>query len=47
MLKGPFSPLEMTVSSMIRDQVGKKVIIERDSVNSVLLDPDPSDPKEK
>ncbi|XP_034488206.1 probable ATP-dependent RNA helicase spindle-E [Drosophila innubila] len=42
-IKGPFSPLETSLSSMIRIGMYKSVSIDRDSVNAVLLDSDPQD----
>ncbi|XP_062122470.1 probable ATP-dependent RNA helicase spindle-E [Drosophila sulfurigaster albostrigata] len=43
MLKGPFSPLETSMCSMLRVGLFKTVVIERESVNGVLLDSDPQD----
>ncbi|XP_044744588.1 probable ATP-dependent RNA helicase spindle-E [Coccinella septempunctata] len=42
-LKGPFSPLEMKIHSVISRGDSKQVDIEPSSVNSVLLDSDPVD----
>lgn len=42
-LKGPFSPLEMNVYSMVQCSATNKVSIEWNSVNSVLLDTDPQE----
>lgn len=46
-LRGPFSPLEVTLSSLAILASTKKVIIENNSVNSILLDTDPEDPHER
>lgn len=46
-LKGPFSPLETKVYSAIRIGTWKSVSIERESVNSILLDTDPQDVHER
>ncbi|KAL3288338.1 hypothetical protein HHI36_002786 [Cryptolaemus montrouzieri] len=43
-LKGPFSPLEMKVFSVIAHGSNKSAEIEPTSINSVLLDNDPLDP---
>ncbi|XP_017053534.1 probable ATP-dependent RNA helicase spindle-E [Drosophila ficusphila] len=43
MLKGPYSPLETSMYSVIRVGVWKTVNIDSGSVNSVLLDADPHD----
>lgn len=43
MLKGPFSPLEVTFSSLAHKAACKKVNIESQSVNSIVLDMDPED----
>ncbi|KAH8307656.1 hypothetical protein KR044_007309 [Drosophila immigrans] len=42
-LRGPFSPLETTMCSMLRIGLYKTVKIDRESVNAVLLDTDPQD----
>ncbi|KAM8704174.1 hypothetical protein ACLKA7_008726 [Drosophila subpalustris] len=42
-IKGPFSPLETSMNSMIRIGMYKSVSIDRESVNAVLLDTDPQD----
>ncbi|XP_005191065.1 probable ATP-dependent RNA helicase spindle-E [Musca domestica] len=46
-LRGPFSPLETKIFSTVRAGSWKSVEIERDSVNSVLLDTDPQDVHER
>lgn len=46
-LRGPFSPLEMRVFGMTRASQGKQIIVEWNSVNSVLLDVEPQDPHER
>lgn len=46
-LRGPFSPLESKVYAAIRIGTWKTVIIEQDSVNSILLDSDPQDSHER
>lgn len=46
-LRGPFSPLEMRVFGMTRASQGKNIIVEWNSVNSVLLDVEPQDPHER
>lgn len=46
-LKGPFSPLEMSIYSVIASGMQKKITIEPNSVNTVLLDSDPQDPHER
>lgn len=46
-LRGPFSPLEMKLFSITQCSVPKNVKIERSSVNSVLLDTNPSDTYER
>uniref|UniRef100_A0A1B6GC48 Probable ATP-dependent RNA helicase spindle-E n=1 Tax=Cuerna arida TaxID=1464854 RepID=A0A1B6GC48_9HEMI len=46
-LKGPNSPLEMKLYSMTRCSSQKEVKVEWNSVNSVLLDADPTDPHER
>lgn len=46
-LKGPFSPLEMQIYSVISSGSSKKVSIEGNSVNAVLLDTEPQDPHER
>lgn len=42
-IKGPFSPLETNLNSLIRIGLYKTVSIDRESVNAVLLDSDPQD----
>ncbi|ALC40893.1 spn-E [Drosophila busckii] len=42
-LKGPFSPLETTISALVRIGAHKSVTIGNESVNAVLLDTDPHD----
>lgn len=42
-LRGPFSPLEMSIYSMVQCSDKNKVTIEWNSVNSVLLDTDPKE----
>lgn len=46
-LKGPFSPLEMSIYNCIRDKSQRTVTVEPTSVNSVLLDAEPQDPHER
>lgn len=46
-LKGPNSPLEMTMYSCVQSNVKKQVSVEQDSVNSILLDTHPHDPHER
>lgn len=46
-LKGPFSPLEMHIYSVINSGLNKQIVIEGNSVNAVLLDTDPQDPHER
>ncbi|KAG8273777.1 ATP-dependent RNA helicase tdrd9 [Homalodisca vitripennis] len=46
-LKGPNSPLEMKLYSMTRCSSQKEVKVEWNSVNSVLLDADPTDPHDR
>ncbi|XP_050064006.1 probable ATP-dependent RNA helicase spindle-E [Aphis gossypii] len=46
-LKGPISPLEMSVNGISRNSTSKNVKIECKSVNSVLLDTDPKDYHER
>lgn len=46
-LRGPHSPLEMQIFSVLKNGQGKKASIEGTSVNSVLLDTDPQDPHER
>ncbi|GBP03921.1 Probable ATP-dependent RNA helicase spindle-E [Eumeta japonica] len=46
-LKGPFSPLESTVYSMMYGSQQKRVNIEWNSVNSVLLDTEPQETYER
>lgn len=46
-LKGPYSPLEMNIFSVMASGVEKTVAVEGTSVNSVLLDTDPQDPHER
>lgn len=46
-LKGPNSPLEMELFSMARCSVQKEVRVDGSSVNSVLLDSDPTDPHDR
>lgn len=46
-LRGPFSPLETKVYAAIRAGIWKSVNIERESVNSVLIDTDPQDVHER
>ncbi|KAH8358780.1 hypothetical protein KR093_002465 [Drosophila rubida] len=42
-LKGPYSPLETTMCSMLRIGMYKTVTIDRESVNAILLDTEPQD----
>lgn len=46
-LKGPFSPLEVSVFNLMLGSKDKTVGIEWNSVNSVLLDTNPQDPYER
>lgn len=46
-LKGPYSPLETTLHSLMYASRGKQVQIEWNSVNSVLLDTDPQQTYER
>ncbi|XP_060863705.1 LOW QUALITY PROTEIN: probable ATP-dependent RNA helicase spindle-E [Metopolophium dirhodum] len=46
-LKGPISPLEMSVKGISRNSASKIIKIECQSVNSVLLDSDPNDYHER
>lgn len=46
-LRGPYSPLETKIYSAIRVGQRKCVQIERESVNSVLIDTDPQDVHER
>ncbi|XP_012255284.2 probable ATP-dependent RNA helicase spindle-E [Athalia rosae] len=46
-LKGPYSPLEMELVNLVSAGRTKKIIIEPNSVNSVLLDTDPADCHER
>lgn len=46
-LRGPYSPLETKIFSAVRIGTWKSVQVERDSVNSVLLDTDPQDVHER
>ncbi|KAF5272439.1 hypothetical protein FQA39_LY07907 [Lamprigera yunnana] len=46
-LKGPYSPLEMQIFSVVASGINKQVCIEGTSVNSVLLDTHPQDPHER
>ncbi|XP_025201691.1 probable ATP-dependent RNA helicase spindle-E [Melanaphis sacchari] len=46
-LRGPISPLEMSVNGISRNSTSKIVKIECQSVNSVLLDTDPNDYHER
>ncbi|KAM7362904.1 tudor domain containing 9 protein spindle E [Cochliomyia hominivorax] len=46
-LRGPYSPLETKIYSVVRVGEWKCVQIERESVNSVLLDTDPQDVHER
>lgn len=46
-LRGPYSPLETKIYSAVRAGTWKCVDIERESVNSVLLDTDPQDAHER
>ncbi|KAK7595428.1 hypothetical protein V9T40_013253 [Parthenolecanium corni] len=46
-LRGPFSPLEMKIFGGTQCSVGKSIRIESTSVNSVLLDTNPSDSYER
>ncbi|XP_026807070.1 probable ATP-dependent RNA helicase spindle-E [Rhopalosiphum maidis] len=46
-LKGPISPLEMSVNGISRNSTSKIVKIESQSVNSILLDTDPNDYHER
>ncbi|KAH8417162.1 hypothetical protein KR222_005196 [Zaprionus bogoriensis] len=42
-IRGPFSPLETNLNSLMRIGLYKMVTIDRESVNTVLLDSDPQD----
>ena len=46
-LKGPYSPLEITATTFTRAALHNSVVIENESVNSILLDTDPQDLHEK
>ncbi|XP_075222041.1 tudor domain containing 9 protein spindle E isoform X2 [Lycorma delicatula] len=46
-LKGPNSPLEMTLYGCVQSNVKKQISIEQDSVNNILLDTHPHDPHER
>ncbi|XP_008211194.1 probable ATP-dependent RNA helicase spindle-E [Nasonia vitripennis] len=46
-LKGPFSPLEINLSSLATVTATKKVNIDNLSVNSILVDTDPDDPHDR
>lgn len=46
-LKGPFSPLEINLSSLATVTATKKVSIDNLSVNSILVDTDPEDPHDR
>jgi len=46
-LKGPLSPLEMSVKGISHNSTSKIIKIESQSVNSVLLDNDPNDYHER
>lgn len=46
-MKGPISPLEMSVKGISRNSVSKLIKIECQSVNSVLLDSEPNDYHER
>ncbi|KAF2901431.1 hypothetical protein ILUMI_04755 [Ignelater luminosus] len=46
-LKGPFSPFEMHIFSVIASGANKQVIIDGNSVNAVLLDSSPQDTHER
>lgn len=46
-LKGPFSPLEISLSSIAVNAATKRVNIDNLSVNSILLDTDPEDPHDR
>lgn len=46
-MKGPISPLEMSVKGISRNSAPKIIKIESQSVNSVLLDSDPNDYHER
>ncbi|XP_008556380.3 probable ATP-dependent RNA helicase spindle-E [Microplitis demolitor] len=46
-LRGPFSPLEVEVSSLTVAGIGRKVNISDTSVNSIILDDNPVDPQPK
>ncbi|KAL0112947.1 hypothetical protein PUN28_012296 [Cardiocondyla obscurior] len=45
-LQGPYSPIEIELSHLVTIGLTKKVTVEGSSVNSVLLDTCPSNPKE-
>uniref|UniRef100_A0A182VKH7 Probable ATP-dependent RNA helicase spindle-E n=1 Tax=Anopheles merus TaxID=30066 RepID=A0A182VKH7_ANOME len=47
MLRGPYSPLEVKCSSTVFSGYRKPVIIEKESLNSVLLDTNPQNTHEK
>lgn len=46
-LKGPSSPLEMKVFSIMQCSLSKTIMIEGNSVNCVLLDAEPQDPHDR
>ena len=46
-LRGPFSPLEINLSTLAIHTTCKRVVIDSGSVNSILLDTDPDDPHER
>lgn len=46
-LKGPYSPLEMQIYNYMRDKVNRTIFIDKGSVNSVLLDEEPTDAHER
>lgn len=46
-MKGPYSPLEMSVRGINHNSATKLIKIESQSINSVLLDTDPHDYHEK
>lgn len=43
-LRGPYSPLEITYYALTNVAVRKRVRVERDSINYVTLDDDPTNP---
>ncbi|XP_043272288.1 probable ATP-dependent RNA helicase spindle-E [Venturia canescens] len=46
-LRGPFSPLEINLTSLAKAGISKRVVIDNTSINSVLLDANPDDPHDR